>query len=106
MVKHMSDRIAVMYLGCIVELADSESIYDVPLHPYTRALMSAIPVADPKAGMKKRIAMQGEIPSQINTPPGCKVVNRCPYAKPICHEEAPQIQKKANGHWVACYAVE
>lgn len=106
MVKHMSDRIAVMYLGCIVELADSESIYDVPLHPYTRALMSAIPVADPKAGMKKRIAMQGEIPSQINTPPGCKFVNRCPYAKPICHEEAPQIQKKANGHWVACYAVE
>lgn len=106
MVKHMSDRIAVMYLGSIVELAESESIYENPLHPYTRALMSAIPVADPKAGMKKRIPLKGEIPSQINTPPGCKFVNRCQYAKPICYETAPSIQEKANGHLVACYAVE
>lgn len=106
MVKHMSDRIAVMYLGCIVELADRESMYNNPLHPYTRALLSAIPLADPKAGMKNRIALKGEIPSQINTPPGCKFVNRCPYAKPHCHEEAPPLQKKSNGHLVACYEVE
>lgn len=105
MVKHMSDRIAVMYLGYIVEMADSESIYDNPLHPYTKALMSAIPVADPKAGMKKRIELQGEIPSQINTPDGCKFVNRCPYAKPICHEATPPVTQKSNGHLVACYQV-
>ena len=106
MVKHMSDRIAVMYLGYIVEMADSESIYDNPLHPYTRALMSAIPIADPRATAKKRIQLSGEIPSQINTPKGCKFVNRCQYAKPICHEAAPPIQEKANGHLVACYEVD
>lgn len=105
MVKHMSDRIAVMYLGYIVEMADSESIYDNPLHPYTRALMSAIPVADPRSGARKRIELTGEIPSQINTPDGCKFVNRCPYAKDICHEAAPPIQEKSNGHLVACYEV-
>lgn len=105
MVKHMSDRIAVMYLGYIVEMAESESIYDNPLHPYTRALMSAIPVADPRATKKKRIELTGEIPSQINTPAGCKFVNRCPYAKELCYKEAPPITEKANGHLVACYEV-
>ena len=104
MVKHISDRIAVMYLGSIVELAESSKIYDSPMHPYTKALISAIPVPDPKIGAgKQRIKLEGEVPSPINTPPGCKFVNRCAYAKPECSETAPQIKDLGENHFVACH---
>ncbi len=104
MVKHISDRIAVMYLGSIVELAESSKIYDSPMHPYTKALISAIPVPDPKIGAgKQRIKLEGEVPSPINTPPGCKFVNRCVYAKPECSETAPQIKDLGENHFVACH---
>lgn len=104
MVKHISDRIAVMYLGSIVELADSNTICNAPKHPYTQALMSAIPIPDPKiSATKKRIKLDGEVPSPINTPPGCKFVNRCIHAKPECHEHAPQIKDVGNDHLVACH---
>lgn len=104
MVKHISDRIAVMYLGSIVELAESSKIYDSPMHPYTKALISAIPVPDPKIGAgKQRIKLEGEVPSPINTPPGCKFVNRCAYAKPECSKTAPQIKDLGENHFVACH---
>lgn len=104
MVKHISDRIAVMYLGSIVELADSNSIYDSPMHPYTKALMSAIPVPDPKLNSgKKRIKLEGEVPSPINTPAGCKFVNRCAYAMPECGKTAPEIKDAGDNHFVACH---
>lgn len=104
MVKHISDRIAVMYLGSIVELADSNTVYAEPLHPYTKALMSAIPVPDPKIGQdRKRIKLEGEVPSPINTPPGCKFVNRCVHAMPICHKDEPCIREVKPGHFVSCH---
>lgn len=107
MVKHISDRIAVMYLGSVAELSDSEAIYDNPMHPYTKALMSAIPVPDPKIGaQRKRIKLEGEVPSPINTPPGCKFVNRCAYAMPVCHKEEPCIRQVEPGHFVACHLFE
>ncbi len=104
MVKHISDRIAVMYLGSIVELADSDAIYDNPMHPYTKALMSAIPVPDPKlCSDKNRIKLEGEVPSPINTPPGCKFVNRCSCAMDVCHYEEPKIKEMEDGRLVACH---
>lgn len=104
MVKHISDRIAVMYLGAIVELSSSEKTYAKPLHPYTRALMSAIPVPDPEAkSAKSRIKLEGEVPSPINTPAGCKFVTRCRYAMPQCHQIQPQLTEVEEGHFVACH---
>ena len=104
MVKHISDRVGVMYLGSMAELASNEALYDNPLHPYTKALISAIPVADPSGEeTRKRIKIEGEVPSPINPPPGCKFVKRCPYAKDICHKETPELKEVEKDHFVACH---
>lgn len=104
MVKHISDRIGVMYLGSMVELSSNEKIYDKPLHPYTQALISAVPVPDPKMEeTRERIKLEGEVPSPVNTPPGCKFVKRCPYAMDKCHVVAPELKEVEEDHFVACY---
>lgn len=104
MVKHISTRVGVMYLGSMVELATSDELYKKPLHPYTQALLSAIPVPDPKVSRsKQRIVLEGEIPSPIDPPPGCKFAGRCRYAKPICREVRPEFKDLGNGHMVACH---
>lgn len=104
MVKHISDRIAVMYLGSIVELAESENLYQNPLHPYTEALMSAIPIADPKIeDSRQRIMLEGDVPSPINTPPGCKFQGRCRKVMDKCKCEAPKLIEVEQGHFVACH---
>jgi oligopeptide transport system ATP-binding protein len=103
-VRHISDRIAVMYLGHMVELAPANEIYDRPLHPYTRALISAVPVPDPVvARANKRIPMTGEIPSPLNAPPGCPFHTRCPYAKEICKHIPPEYRECEPGHFAACH---
>ncbi|MBZ4664357.1 MAG: transporter ATP-binding protein [Caloramator sp.] len=104
MVKHISNRVGVMYLGKLVELADSNELYTKPLHPYTQALLSAIPIPDPdESAKKKRIVLEGEIPSPIDPPPGCRFKNRCRYAKPICSEQEPVFKDMGGGHFVACH---
>jgi oligopeptide transport system ATP-binding protein len=104
MVKHISDKIGVMYLGKLVEIAESNELYKNPLHPYTQALLSAIPVPDPDAAANnKRIMLEGEIPSPIDPPPGCRFKGRCRYAKPICGELEPELKDQGNGHCVACH---
>ncbi|MFD3156110.1 ABC transporter ATP-binding protein [Haloimpatiens sp. FM7330] len=106
MVKHISDRVGVMYLGSMVELASSHVLYDKPLHPYTQALLSAIPVPDPEIERtKKRIKLEGEVPSPINPKPGCKFAARCRYAKPICKEKTPEFKEIEKDHFVACHLV-
>lgn len=105
-VRHISDRIGVMYLGNMVELASSETLYRNPLHPYTKTLLSAVPVPDPKASReRKRIILQGEIPSPINPPSGCRFHTRCPYTKEICKNEVPVWREIDNEHYVACHIV-
>ena len=107
MVKYISDRIAVMYLGEIVELADSQELFDHTMHPYTRALMSAIPIADPKASReKKRIVLEGDIPSPMNPPSGCTFRTRCPYATERCKEAAPEFKEVEKDHFVACHNLD
>jgi len=101
-VKHVSDRIAVMYLGRIVELAETAELFANTLHPYSQALMNAIPVPDPTVERKKAM-LTGEPPSPINTPPGCPFHVRCPYATERCAQEVPQLKDMGNGHWVACH---
>ncbi len=101
-VKHISDRIGVMYLGSLVEIADKKDLYNSPMHPYTRALLSAIPIADPTK-IKKMEAIIGEIPSNVNTPSGCKFHTRCPYAKDICKEMIPPTKEVSPRHLVACH---
>jgi len=101
-VKHVSDRIAVMYLGRIVELAETKELFANTLHPYSQALMNAIPVPDPTAPRKKAM-LTGEPPSPINTPPGCPFHVRCPYATEQCKCEVPALQDMGNGHMVACH---
>lgn len=103
-VRHISDRIAVMYLGKMVELADADEIYNRPLHPYTKALMSAVPVPDPKiARANKRISLTGEIPSPLNAPSGCPFHTRCPYATKQCSESMPEFKEVEKGRFVACH---
>lgn len=101
-VKHISNRIGVMYLGALVELADKKDLYNDPMHPYTRALLSAIPLADPTK-TKKMEAISGEIPSNVFTPPGCKFHTRCPYAKDVCKEVVPEYREMKPKHFVACH---
>lgn len=104
MVKHISTRIGVMYLGKMVELASSNELYKNPLHPYTQALLSAIPVPDPDISeSNKRIMLEGETPSPIDPPPGCRFKGRCRYAKPICSETEPELKDLGSGHFVACH---
>lgn len=104
MVKHISDRIAVMYLGSVAELAQADMIYEDSLHPYTQALISAIPVPDPHVGKKNvRIKIEGEVPSPINVPPGCKFAGRCPKCMDICRKENPRLREVKPEHFVACH---
>lgn len=104
MVKHISDRIAVMYLGSVAELAQADMIYEDSLHPYTQALISAIPVPDPHVGRQnKRIKIEGEVPSPINVPPGCKFAGRCPKCMDICRKENPRLREVKPEHFVACH---
>ena len=105
-VRHISDRIAVMYLGKMVELADASEIYDHPLHPYSKSLLSAVPVPDPKiARAIQRIVLSGDIPSPLNAPSGCPFRTRCPYACDKCAESMPDFQEVSAGHFVACHRV-
>ncbi len=107
MVKHISDRVGVMYLGNMVEFASSNELYDNPLHPYTKALMSAIPIPDPKEEKKKtRIPIEGEIPSPVNPKPGCRFAARCRYATDLCRSETPKLEEIETGHFVACHRVK
>ena len=106
MVRHICNRVAVMYLGVIVELADRDELYDHPLHPYTQALLSAVPVPDPRATRaRKRIILEGDPPSPANPPEGCRFHPRCPIAVDRCRSEQPQWREAAQGHWVACHLV-
>ena len=103
-VRHISDRIAVMYLGKMVELADAAEIYDHPMHPYSKSLLSAVPVPDPKiARANKRIMLQGDIPSPLNAPSGCPFRTRCPHATEQCAAEMPEFKEVKPGHVVACH---
>ena len=106
-VRHISDRIAVMYLGKMVELADAAEIYERPMHPYSKSLLSAVPVPDPKiARANKRIVLTGDIPSPLNAPSGCPFRTRCPYATEQCAAEMPPFREVKPGHFVACHRVD
>ncbi len=104
-VKHISDRVAVMYLGQIVELTTKGELYDNPLHPYTKALLSAIPIPNPEV-KRDRILLEGDVPSPINPPPGCHFHTRCRYARPECSEAVPEWKEVNPGHFVACHLVK
>ena len=106
-VRHISARIAVMYLGKMVELADANEIYDHPLHPYSISLLSAVPVPDPKiARANKRVMLEGDIPSPLNAPSGCPFRTRCPYASEQCAESMPEFKEVETGHFVACHNLD
>lgn len=107
MVRYISTRIGVMYLGNLVEVTTSNELYENPLHPYTQALLSAIPIADPETARKReRIKLQGELPSPMDVPEGCHFAPRCPYATQRCKEECPKLREFDKGHYVACHRVE
>jgi oligopeptide transport system ATP-binding protein len=104
-VRHVAQRTAVMYLGKLMEVGDGDAVYEEPLHPYSAALLSAVPIADPQVErQRKRIILQGDLPSPINIPPGCRFHTRCPIAKQICREVEPPLEDKTGrGHLAACH---
>jgi oligopeptide transport system ATP-binding protein len=106
-VRHISDRIAVMYLGKIVELTTRAELYEHPLHPYTQALLSAVPIPDPVVEeQRKRVILEGDVPSPANPPLGCNFNTRCPVVMDICREQEPEFKEATSGHWAACFRVE
>ena len=106
MVRHISRKVGVMYLGSLVEFAETEELYTHTLHPYTQALMSAVPELDPAISKTKKVQMlKGDIPSPINTPPGCKFASRCPHATARCAEERPEFREVSPGHFAACHLI-
>jgi len=103
-VRHVSDRIAVMYLGKIVEIGPAEAVYTTPIHPYTLSLLSAIPIPDPKANRDREpLVIEGDVPSPANPPPACRFHTRCPYATDVCSELEPELVDYGGGHWAACH---
>jgi len=105
-VEHISHRVAVMYLGRIVEMTDKRSLFEMPLHPYSEALLSAVPIPKSSAKGRKRVILTGDVPSPINPPPGCHFHTRCPYAMPRCSQEEPALRQVSGGHAVACHLLD
>ena len=107
MVKHISDRIGVMYLGKLVEVAESKALYDAPMHPYTQALLSAIPIPDPEVTRNaNRIILEGDVPSPVNPPSGCRFRTRCRYVMDICSKKEPELRDVGEGHMVSCHLMD